>query len=106
MTSPGNWVLAVDFGTTNTVAAVADARGPNILIIDGRPVMPSSVFLNSDGTTWSVGDTAIRAARRRLEWFEPNPKRGVPDGVLFLGGKRLPLIEALDAYERKMKAAN
>ena len=100
MTSPGAWVLAVDFGTTNTIAAVADVRGAKILMIDGRTVTPSAVFLNPDGKSWSVGDTAIRAARRRLEWFEPNPKRCVPDGVLFLGGKNVPVGEAITAVLR------
>jgi molecular chaperone DnaK len=100
MTSPGDWVLAVDFGTTNTVAAVTDARGANTLMVDGRLVTPSAVFLHSDGKTWSVGETAIRTARRRLEWFEANPKRSVPDGTLFLGGHSVPVAAAITALFR------
>jgi molecular chaperone DnaK len=100
MISPGDWVLAVDFGTTNTVAAVTDARGTTTLMVDGRQVTPSAVFLNPDRKTWSVGDTAIRTARRRLEWFDPNPKRGVPDGALFLGGQNVPVGDAITAVLR------
>jgi Hsp70 protein len=98
--SPGDWVLAIDFGTTNTVAAMTDAGGTTTLMVDGRPVMPSAVFLNPDRKTWSVGDTAIRIARRRLEWFDANPKRGVPDGTLFLGGQSVPVGDAIAAVMR------
>lgn len=100
MISPGDWVLAIDFGTTNTVAAVTDARCTNALMVDGKQVTPSAVFLNPDRKSWSVGETAIRSARRRLEWFEPNPKRSVPDGVLFLGGQNIPVGEAIAAVLR------
>jgi actin-like ATPase involved in cell morphogenesis len=100
LASPGEWVLAIDFGTTNTVAAVKDARGTSTLMVDGRPVTPSAVFLHPNTRTWSVGETAIRQTRRRLEWFEPNPKRSVPDGVLFLGGQTIPVGEAITAVFR------
>src|SRR5690242_4504535 len=100
MISPGDWVLAIDFGTTNTVAATTDARGTSTLMVDGKQVTPSAVFLNPDRKTWSVGDTAIRIARRRLEWFEANPKRGVPDNMLFLGGQNVPVGEAIAAVLR------
>jgi hypothetical protein len=36
--------------------------------------MPSAVFLSPDGRTWSKGETAVRLAQRRMEWFEANPK--------------------------------
>lgn len=98
--SAGDWVLAIDFGTTNTVAAATDVRGTNTLMVDGKQVTPSAVFLNPDRKSWSVGDTAIRIAKRRLEWFEPNPKRGVPDSMLFLGGQNVPVGEAITAVLR------
>jgi molecular chaperone DnaK (HSP70) len=63
LASPGDWVLAIDFGTTNTVAAVTDERGTNTLMVDGKQVTPSAVFLNPDRKTWSVGNTAIRIAK-------------------------------------------
>ena len=101
MASPRGWVLAVDFGTTNTVAAVAvNAQGATTLVFDRRQVTPSAVFLDPRRKTWSVGETAILAAKRRLESFEPNPKRSIPDGTLFLGGQNIPVGEAITAVFR------
>lgn len=100
MTPPGAWVLAVDFGTTNTVAAVADATGTRTLTIDGRPVMASAVLLVDHRVTrdsWMVGDAAVRFARRKLEWFDPSPKRSIADRTLFLGGRDVPVTEAIAA---------
>jgi molecular chaperone DnaK len=94
------WVLAVDFGTTNTVASVADASGVRTLTVNGRPVMASAVFLHDDG--WYVGDAAIRMARHRLDRFEPCPKRAIPDGTLFLGGADVPVTDAITALFRPL----
>src|SRR5262245_47006240 len=69
-------------------------------MVDGKPVTPSAVFLNPDRKTWSVGDTAIRIARRRLERVGANPKRGVPDETLFLGGQSVPVGGAITAVMR------
>jgi hypothetical protein len=95
--SPGDWVLAIDFGTTNTVAATTDASGTLTPSVNGRQVTPSAVFLDPSTRSWTVGETAIRTARRRLDSFEPNPKRGVPDGTLFLGGHDVPVGDAITA---------
>jgi molecular chaperone DnaK (HSP70) len=57
-------VLAVDFGTSNTVAAFAvDGGAPRLLAIDGSPLVPSSVFRTDDGTR-AVGRDADGQARR------------------------------------------
>jgi molecular chaperone DnaK (HSP70) len=104
MTSRSDWVLAVDFGTTNTVAAVADEAGVHIVNIDGKPVMPSAVFLSDVGKggqySWMVGSTAVRFARRRLDRFEPRPKQCIADGTLFLAGEAVPVTEAIAAVFR------
>ncbi|MFI6095587.1 Hsp70 family protein [Lentzea sp. NPDC051213] len=97
MTTP--WVLAVDFGTTNTVASVADATSMRTLTINGRPVMPSAVLLNRDGS-WTVGDAAVRFARGQRGWFEPCPKYWVRDEMLFLGGKDVRVTDAITALLR------
>ena len=96
------WVFAIDFGTTNTVASVGDASGIRTLNVDGRPVMPSAVFLErldkpGSPDSWIVGERAVHMARRRLDRFEPNPKRWVADGVLFLGGRDVPVSDAIAA---------
>ncbi|MFG1647440.1 Hsp70 family protein [Amycolatopsis sp. NPDC049252] len=98
------WVLAVDFGTTNTVAAVADEAGVHIVNVDGRPVLPSAVFLNEAGKSgkysWIVGTAAVNFARRRLDRFEATPKKSVSDGTLFLAGQDVPVVEAIAAVFR------
>lgn len=96
------WVLAVDFGTTNTVAAVADPAGVRVLNVNGRPVIASAVFLHDDG--WYVGDAAVRMARHRLDRFEACPKRAIPDGALFLGGHDVPVADAITALFRPLLA--
>jgi hypothetical protein len=98
------WVLAVDFGTTNTVAAVADEAGVHIVNVDGKPVLPSAVFLNDAGKggkyTWIVGTAAVNFARRRLDRFEATPKKSIADGTLFLAGQDVPVVEAIAAVFR------
>ncbi|HEY3504962.1 MAG TPA: Hsp70 family protein, partial [Actinocatenispora sp.] len=78
--------LAIDFGTSNTVAAVRrpDGRTGQVLF-DGSPVLPSAVYAESDGTLL-VGRDALHAARLAPERFEPNPKQHVDDGTVLLGG--------------------
>ena len=61
---------------------------------------------SSFGTT-IVSGGHLSAALQRFgikEWIDHVSTAGGAL-VLFLGGKRLPLIEALDAYEKKMRAA-
>jgi molecular chaperone DnaK len=94
-----SWVLAVDFGTTNTVAAFGDATGVRVLTVNGSPVQASAVFLD-DNNNWMVGDIAIRFAGRRLDRYEPCPKRAIPDGNLFLGGVDVPVSSAITAVFR------
>jgi molecular chaperone DnaK len=100
LTSPDEWVPAIDFGTTNTVAAVTEASGTKILMVDERPVTPSAIFLNPDGKTWVVGDSAVRVGWRGPEWFEPNPRRWVPVGTLRLGDQEIPVGAAITAVLR------
>jgi hypothetical protein len=97
--SPGDWVLAIDFGTTNTVAAIADEHGTHALTVNGQQVIPSAVFLNNDDRTWTVGGTAIRKAKSGFDRYDANPKRSVPN-PLFLGGRNIPVGEAIAAILR------
>lgn len=69
------WVLAVDFGTTNTVAAIADATGVRVLNVNS------------------------------LDPFEACPKRAIPDQTLFTeaitASFRPLLAEALEQHGGK-----
>src|SRR4051794_723702 len=84
-------VLGIDFGTSNTVAMVrtSDAR-MRPLLFDGSPLLPSAVYFNTDGKVL-VGRDAERNARVDPSRFEPNPKRRIDDGEVFLGGQGLPV---------------
>src|SRR5919199_5791850 len=84
-------VLGIDFGTSNTVAMVrtADSR-TRPLLFDGSPLLPSAVYLNTDGRML-VGRDAERHARLDPSRFEPNPKRRIDDGQVYLGDTVLPV---------------
>jgi molecular chaperone DnaK len=99
VTRPDDWVFAVDFGTTNTVAAVGGRLGVRSLMINGRTAIPSAVMLQERGG-WHVGELAINAARRNLAWFEPRPKSAIGAGSLFLGGRSVPVVDAIAAVLR------
>ncbi|QYN38301.1 Hsp70 family protein [Pseudonocardia sp. DSM 110487] len=92
------WVLAVDFGTTNTVAAIGDDTGVRTMTIDGKTIMLSAVLLDAGPgrpDRWIVGERAVNMARRRTEWFDQTPKKRIPDGSLFLGGRNVPVVEVV-----------
>ncbi|MEV6932520.1 Hsp70 family protein [Dactylosporangium sp. NPDC051485] len=84
-------VLGIDFGTSNTVAMV---RTPDTrmrpLLFDGSPLLPSSLYFNTDGKVL-VGRDAERNARLDPARFEPNPKRRIDDGEVFIGDHPMPV---------------
>jgi hypothetical protein len=104
VTPSANWVLTVDFGTTNTVASIGDAEGVHTLTIDGRTVMPSAVLLTEGslgfGGGWVVGESAINMAYTRMECFVATPKHHIADGSLLLGDSSVPVVEAIAAVLR------
>ncbi|MFG2040201.1 Hsp70 family protein [Dactylosporangium sp. NPDC048998] len=84
-------VLGIDFGTSNTVAMVRtpDAR-MRPLLFDGSPLLPSALYFNTDGKVL-VGRDAERNARLDPARFEPNPKRRIDDGEVFIGEHPMPV---------------
>ena len=53
--------IGIDLGTTNTVAAIAGDKGPEVLrAADGAPLLPSVVHYRTDGTV-EVGEAALAA---------------------------------------------
>ncbi len=94
--------LAVDFGTSNTVAALGvDGGAPRLVAIDGSPLLPSSVFRTDDGTL-AVGRDADRQARLDPTRYEPNPKRRIDDGELLLGDAAVPVVSTIAAVLRRV----
>ncbi|MET8760444.1 Hsp70 family protein [Lentzea sp. NPDC004782] len=94
-------VLSVDLGTANTVAVLSDH---GVVDLDGGPTMPSSVYLDEDGTL-HVGREAERRSRQDPSRYEPNPKRHIDEATIKLGETTLPVNDALAAiYARVMEA--
>jgi molecular chaperone DnaK (HSP70) len=85
VTAGGGWVVAVDFGTTATAAAVgADGAVASLVLADGASTMASSVFAESYGLL-VVGADADNQAEMRLDAYEPTPKRRVGHPRVRLG---------------------
>ncbi|MFD4250340.1 Hsp70 family protein [Amycolatopsis thermoflava] len=95
-------VLAIDLGTSSTVAVLsAFGRGPRVIEVDGSVTMSSAVFAGEDGTL-VVGQDAERRARLDPARFEPNPKRRIDDATLLLGDTVVEVTDALAAVLRRV----
>ncbi|HEU5129315.1 MAG TPA: Hsp70 family protein [Glycomyces sp.] len=94
--------LAVDLGTTHTVAIVArgDQR-PRPLLFDGSPLLPSGVFLDAAGVL-HTGRDAQRLAGADPARYEPHPKRRIDDGSILLGDREVPVERLLSTALRRV----
>ncbi|HEX4700556.1 MAG TPA: type VII secretion-associated protein [Pseudonocardiaceae bacterium] len=89
--------VAVDFGTSSTCVAVSvDGREPQVVVVDGQPLMSSSVFAAADGTLF-VGQEAERQAAIDPSRYEPNPKRRIDEGELLLGNSVVAVLDVVRA---------
>jgi hypothetical protein len=96
--------LGVDFGTSTTVAVLADPTGRvRPLHFDGVELLPSAVCLDRDGTLL-VGRDAVFAARTSPGGYEPNPKRTVDDGTVLLDGRGIPVVDLFAALLSRVAA--
>ncbi|GAA2809208.1 type VII secretion-associated protein [Saccharopolyspora taberi] len=81
--------VSIDFGTSSTCTVVSVGGGePQVVVIDGQPLVPSAVFAAPDGTLF-VGHEAERQAAVDPSRFEPHPKRRIDEGELLLGSSVL-----------------
>ncbi|WP_197320670.1 type VII secretion-associated protein [Saccharomonospora sp. NB11] len=93
--------VAVDFGTSSTcVVASVNGREPQVVVIDGQPIMPSAVYAAQDGTLF-VGQEAERQAAVDPSRFEPHPKRRIDEGELLLGDTVLSVVDVVHAVLRR-----
>jgi molecular chaperone DnaK (HSP70) len=99
MIQADDWAFAVDFGTTTTVAAVDDVYGVRPLTVNGVYSIPSAVMLTERGN-WRVGELAISSAHRRMDSFETAPKNLISYGTIWLGGRPIPVVDAITAVFR------
>lgn len=95
--------LAVDFGTSNTVAVSCRAGGTaRPLLFDGSPLLASAVYAADREVL--VGRDAWHQARDDPARLEPNPKRRVDDGTVLLGGRTMPVVDLVGAVLGRVAA--
>ncbi len=102
---PG-WVLAIDFGTTSTAAAMRFDDHVQMVAIDGAPHMPSMVFWR-EGTVGVPGELVL--GRRvdnlasRAPWcLERTPKRRIGEEFMQLGEQNVRVTDAISAILLKV----
>ncbi|BCJ38669.1 hypothetical protein Athai_61720 [Actinocatenispora thailandica] len=99
---PEPLALSVDFGSSNTVALLRDAKGQaRTLLFDGSPLLPSAVFAAPDGTLL-VGRDAAHLSRDDPARFEPHPKRRIDDGTVLLGDRAVAVADLIAAVLRRV----
>ncbi|QRP51219.1 type VII secretion-associated protein [Amycolatopsis sp. FDAARGOS 1241] len=87
----------MDFGTSSTcVVASVNGREPQVVVVDGQPLMSSAVYAAADGTLF-VGQEAERQAAVDPSRYEPNPKRRIDEGELLLGDSVLRVTDVIHA---------
>ncbi|WP_414935913.1 type VII secretion-associated protein [Amycolatopsis sp. cmx-11-51] len=93
--------VAVDFGTSSTcVVASINGREPQVVVVDGQPLMSSAVYAAPDGTLF-VGQEAERQAAVDPSRYEPNPKRRIDEGDLLLGDNVLRVTDVVRAVLKR-----
>lgn len=112
MMAPQPWVLAVDFGTSNTAAAQTDAIGGTISTLPlshNSNLLPSAVFVESPDAI-VVGEVALNRAETNPGAFLASPKRVIGHGMLSLNGydldPALPIAAILSAVLARAVAAH
>jgi molecular chaperone DnaK len=96
--------VAVDFGTSSTcVAIVVAGREPQVVTVDGLPLMSSAVYAGPDGRLF-VGQEADRQAAIDPSRFEPHPKRRVDETELLLGATVVEVRDVIGAVLRRAVA--
>ena len=86
-------ILAIDFGTSNTAAAVGALDGQIYMVRlgAGSDTMPSAILRTANG--WLTGDAALRSAVLDPTSFEPSPKRRLADGQVLIGSEFVSAVE-------------
>jgi type VII secretion-associated protein (TIGR03931 family) len=89
--------VAVDFGTSSTCIAVSvHGREPQVVAVDGNPLMSSAVYAAPDGTLF-VGQEADRQAAIDPSRYEPHPKRRIDEPELLLGSTVIGVRDVIRA---------
>lgn len=106
------WTLSVDYGTTNTTAAVRlDAEPPRSVRLGPDATMPSAVQLTGDRLV--VGRDALAGRRSAPEGHVASPKLLLGQDSVLLGGEEVEVVDlvartlrhVLDAARREVRDA-
>ncbi len=95
------YVLSIDYGTTYSVAVVSSAAGVEILELNRSRYFPSLVLLGEDGEL-VVGRQAVNQAGLYPDRVCATPKREVGKRDIVLGGRAVPVSEAVAAVLRRL----
>ncbi len=102
-----DWVLAIDFGTTSTAAAIRVDDRIERIEIDGAPRMPSMVFWHEGTGSERTGRLVVGQEAEELSGLAPwclerTPKRRIGDEFIELGDKELRVVDVIGAILRKV----
>jgi Hsp70 protein len=100
-----DWLLGIDFGTSNTAAAHSGATSgvvETLALSHTSNVMSSAVFVDTPDRI-AVGDVALNSAERNPASFIPSPKRLVgQQSVINVNGYSLPAYVLIGAVLRSV----
>ncbi|MFY1671220.1 Hsp70 family protein [Plantactinospora sp. WMMB334] len=97
--------LGIDFGTSTTVAALAWPDGRvRPLLFDASPLLPSAVHAGPEAAAILTGADAGRASLAHPAGFDPNPKRRIDDGTVWLGGREFAVVDLIAAVLARVAA--
>jgi uncharacterized RDD family membrane protein YckC len=104
--SNSGWSLAIDFGTSNTTAAMRVGDGaPTVLEVENSRYLPSAVFVSETGEILT-GRSAVRQGAVYPERAERVPKRALVSGAqVVLGGRAVPVTDLAGAVLGRMYRA-
>ena len=107
-----DWLLGIDFGTSNTAAAHTGAVSGAVEALQlshNRTTMSSAVFVESPHQI-AVGDVATNRAETNPAAYMPSPKRVIGQGVVNVNGyaiaSSVPVAAVLDSVMARARAAH
>lgn len=92
MTTNTDWLLGIDFGTSNTAAAHSGALSGNVealALSHSSNLMPSAVYVDAPDRI-AVGDVAANEAERNPAGYLPAPKRLIGQPMVAVNGQTIP----------------
>lgn len=99
-----DWLLSIDFGTSNTAAAHSGATSGRVEVLalsHAGNLMPSAVHLDAPDRI-AVGDVAANEAQRNPAGYLPAPKRLIGQPTIGVSGFTVPTYVPIAAVLRSV----